>query len=284
MIGIAAASAAALLVLWLYSALRGSLASAVRDANAPYGRFVLAVRNAASGFSAAFGSSIEIRQRVQALEAENATLRASLLRQERVVRDNNELRADLGLLAEHPGAICAEVLSRADSGGWWREVRLDKGARSGIGLDAPVVSPDGLVGRVVRTTDDTADVLLLSDANSKVACQIEGEAAGARGIVVGGGIHRSESALELLHVVEPMSLAYLDKTVDIRPGARVVTSGLGGVYPSGIPVGEVVASSPDSTRLFQRAQVAPCVDFASLRRVFVLDRRSPAGAGGGGRR
>ena len=284
MIGIVAAAVASLLLLWLYSALRGGLAAAVRDANAPYGRFALAVRNAVSGLSEALGDSIVIRQRIQQLEAENETLRASLLRHEQTVRENDELRMALGLMAEHPGAICAEVVSRGDSGGWWREVRLDKGAASGIRANAPVVAADGLVGRVVRVTDDTADVLLLADANSKVACVVEDEGPGARGIVVGGGIQHAQAELELLHVVEPMSLAYLDKEAEIRPGSRVVTSGLGGVYPAGIPVGEVRSTSPDSTRLYQRALVAPCVDFASLRRVFVLDRRSPAGAGGGGRR
>lgn len=284
MIGIVAAAVASLLLLWLYSALRGGLAAAVRDANAPYGRFALAVRNAVSGLSEALGDSIAIRQRIQQLEAENETLRASLLRHEQTVRENDELRMALGLMAEHPGAICAEVVSRGDSGGWWREVRLDKGAASGIRANAPVVAADGLVGRVVRVTDDTADVLLLSDANSKVACVVEDEGPGARGIVVGGGIQHAQAELELLHVVEPMSLAYLDKEAEIRPGSRVVTSGLGGVYPAGIPVGEVRSTSPDSTRLYQRALVAPCVDFASLRRVFVLGRRAPAAGDAGGRR
>jgi rod shape-determining protein MreC len=261
---------------------------AVRDANAPYGRFALTIRNAVSGLSQALGDSVEIRQRIQQLEDENETLRASLLRHGQVVREVDELRGALGLVSARPDTICADVLSRGDSGGWWREIRLDKGSSSGVHAHAPVVAAAGLVGRVVRVTDDTADVLLLPDANSKVACVVEGEAPGARGIVVGGGIQRASNELELLHVVEPLSLAYLDKAVDIRPGARVVTSGLGGVYPAGIPVGEIQSTSPDSTRLYQRALVAPYVDFASLHRVFVLARHPSASAapapGRGGRR
>lgn len=284
MIGIVATVVAALLLLTVYSALRGKLAAAVRDANAPYGRFALAVRNTVADFAAALGDSIEIRQRIQQLETENEMLRASLLLHEQTVRENDELRTALGLMAAHPGAICAEVVSHGDSGGWWREIRLDKGASSGIRPNAPVVAAKGLVGRVVRVTDDTADVLLLADANSKVACVVEGEGSGARGIVVGGGIQRNPTELELLHVVEPMSLAYLDKEVEIRPGSRVITSGLGGVYPAGIPVGEVRSMRADSTGLFQRALVAPCVDFASLRRVFVLAGRPSAAANVGGRR
>lgn len=261
-----------LLLFWLYSAIRGRLAAGVRNGQAPYGRFVLSVQSVWHVMGDALGDAVSIREQLQALEAENTALKAQLLRQDAWVAEVDAYRAALGLQKVHEGSICAEVVSRGDSAGWWREIRLNKGSRNGIRLNAPVVSADGLVGRIVRVTDETADVLLLTDANSKVACEIEGEGAGARGIVMGGGIHQTQTQIQLLHVVEPFSLSYLDKEETVSKGARVVTSGLGGVYPRGIPVGEVLSSHLDSSRLHQHAVVAPYVDFASLRQVFVLER------------
>ena len=75
----------------------------------------------------------------------------------------------------------------------------------------------------------------------------------------------------------PLAADYLGKDLELRPGDRVVTSGLGDVFPAGVPIGVVGAVEPDSTRLFQRAMVAPYADFASLRRVFVLVPAAPEG-------
>jgi hypothetical protein len=132
------------------------------------------------------------------------------------------------------------------------------------------------VGRVLSVTERTADVLLLSDANSRLSCVVETPAGALRGVVQGGGIARGDRALEMLHSSAPFTVGYLDKDAAVAPGARVLTSGLGGVYPAGLPVGVVAETGPDGSRLFQRAVVAPYVDFGSLRRVFVLRSASPA--------
>ena len=246
LIGITAVLAAVLLVLWLSSSLRASVASLIRDTNAPYGRFVVQTGALFSGTANALRNSVAIREQ------------------------NAALRQALKLKNENPSYLCADIVSRGGSSGWWNTVRINKGADEGVQRGSPVVCTDGLVGRVLEVTSDTADILLLADANSKVSCYIEGAEAGARGIVSGAGISVSHGKLDLLHVVEPMSLAYLDKAIEIKKGARVITSGLGGVYPPGLPVGEIVDVSPDSSKLFQRATVAPYADFASLNRVFVI--------------
>ena len=93
----------------------------------------------------------------------------------------------------------------------------------------------------------------------------------------GGGIARGDRALEMLHSSAPFTVGYLDKDAAVAPGARVLTSGLGGVYPAGLPVGVVSEVGPDDSRLYQRAVVAPYVDFGALRRVFVLCSGPAAG-------
>ena len=269
---------AVLLVLWLYAVLRGRVETLARDANAPYGRFALAFRELVSGTVAALRDSVEIRRQNAALASELDELRARLIFHDETERENTALKKALKLQTANPSFLCADVVSRGGASGWWNVVRISKGARDGVSRNCAVISTEGLVGRVVATSADTADILLLTDVNSKVSCCLEGAASGARGILTGGGIFRPGDEMALMHVIEPMSLAYLDKEMDIAKGARVVTSGLGGVYPSGIPVGEVVSSVHDSTKLYQSANVAPYVDFASLRRVFVI-LRSPAIAG-----
>lgn len=245
-----------------------------RDANAPYGRFVLAFRELASGTVAALRDSVEIRRQNAALASEVDELRARLIFHDETERENAALKSALKLQTANPTLLCADVVSRGGASGWWNLVRISKGAKDGISRNCAVISTEGLVGRVVETSADTADILLLTDVNSKVSCRLEGAASGARGILTGGGIYQPGDEMALMHVIEPMSLAYLDKEMEIAKGARVVTSGLGGVYPAGIPVGEVVSSTHDATRLYQSANIAPYVDFASLRRVFVILRSS----------
>lgn len=257
-------------LMWLYHVLRGGVVVMTRDATAPYGRFVLSVR----GF---FSQAVDLtrglahsRLEHDELSSELSDLRIRQLFLEELQRENARLRRALDLDYAPPGFVCAEVVSRGGASGWWKTVRINKGTKHGVLRNRAVLDTQGLVGRVVSASSETADVLLLTDVNSKLSCMIEGVGSGARGILSGSGVSGSDDVLVLLHVVEPMSLAYLAKDLDVEKGARILTSGLGGLFPAGLPVGEVVDASTDSTGLFQRARVAPYVDFASLDRVFVL--------------
>lgn len=274
----AAAAAAAAGYFAVASALGPTVRAAAQGANAPYGR---AAAEAPGWFSrqwAGFSGGAAAARERDALRAELDAARASLLELDALRAENAELRAALGIAAARPRLVPAEVVSEGGGAGWWRSVRLSRGRDAGIEPGCPVICAEGLVGRVTAATASTADVMLLSDANSQVACVVQGRGGGARGILRGGGVARSDAGLEMLHAVEPLAADYLGKDLELRPGDRVVTSGLGDVFPAGVPIGVVGAVAPDSTRLFQRATVAPYADFASLRRVFVL---VPAAPGGG---
>ncbi|MBQ9726042.1 MAG: rod shape-determining protein MreC [Kiritimatiellae bacterium] len=275
----AAAAAAAAGYFAAASALGPSLRGVVREANAPYGR---AAEEAPGWFArqwAGFSGGAAAARERDGLRAELDAARASLLELDALRAENAELRTALGLAASRPRLVPAEVLSEGGGAGWWRSIRLSRGRDAGIAPGCPVICPEGLVGRVVSATATTADVLLLCDAASQVACVVQGRAGGARGVLRGGGVSRPDSGLDLLHVVEPLAADYLGKDLELRPGDRVLTSGLGDVYPAGIPVGVVTSVAPDSTHLFQRAEVAPFADFASLRLVFALVPPAPEEAG-----
>lgn len=274
----AAAGAAVLGYFAAASALDGTADAAAAGVNAPFGRFLHGVPGffgRAWGSVSGGASAAAERDR---LREENEALRADRLEAERLREENAALRRDLGLASALPGLLCAEVLSQGGSTGWRCVVRVGRGARDGVAEGDAVVAPDGLVGRVIETSARTADVLLLSDGDSRVACRIE-TAGGVpvRGVLSGGGIASGDRELEMAQAVAPFTVEYLDKDATIRPGDLVLTSGLGASFPAGIPVGTVVSAEPDASRLHQRVVVAPRVDFGALRRVFVLRRGGAPG-------
>lgn len=267
---VALAAFAASVPLWFSGSLRESVRAFSRETTAPFGRFRLAVGERLGAWTSLLD--------VVAVQAENQRLgrrvreleEASLVARS-VEMENRDLRRQLGLVRSRLGWATAEVLSLGGSDGWSQRIRISKGRLHGVRVHCPVLSAQGLVGRVVEVTATTADVLLISDPNSQVACAFDPEVPSARGILMGGGLRCVDDArLELLHTVEPLRLAYLEKDAEIPASARVVTSGLGGVYPRGIPVGLVIETRPDPSGLFQRSSVVPFVDFRQLRQVTVL--------------
>ncbi len=215
---------------------------------------------------------------------------------EKLQRENAELRRQLGIAQTYHHLISAQVVSRGGDG-WWKVVRLDKGSNHGIYVDATVVSipsylddPEfrgwaetnklhiALVGRVISTTANTSDVLLLTDPNSRVACRIREENTSARGILCGNGVQTTHSTLEFLSVVEPLSLDYISKKQTPEVGMLVETSGLGGVFPARIPVGKIIAVDEAPSNLYLSAKIAPLVDFATLDHVMIIASSKAANA------
>ena len=266
----AVALAAAAAYFALAVRLGPSAERSARATNAPFGNFVRTVPAFFSRLSAAFSGGASAAAERDELAAEVERLRAAQLETDRLRAENEGLRRALGLVAKDPRLVCAEILSRGGATGWRDEIRVARGSRDGVAPGQPVLAAAGLVGRVISVTERTADILLLSDANSRLSCVVETPAGALRGVMQGGGIARGDRTLEMLHASAPFTVEYLDKDAAVAPGARVLTSGLGGVYPAGLPVGVVSEAGPDDSRLYQRAVVAPYVDFGALRRVFVL--------------
>lgn len=248
----------------------------------PVGNAVAWVRGRVAPRLGALLRAQEALDRARALEDENARLRIDALLLEQVSAENAALRRQAG--AAPRGAPRMErcvVISRGGAAGWWRSLRLNKGSSSGIGVGDAVVAPDGLVGVVRDVSASTADVRLITDPSSRVACALETApgAPPARGILRGAGWgSRGSDVSEFLFVAEPMRLEYLDRDAPPAPcatgappaRARVVTSGLGGAIPGGLPVGWLLDSSVEPNGLYRTGSVLPAVDFAGLATLFVL--------------
>ena len=128
-------------------------------------------------------------------------------------------------------------------------------AAAGVAEGLVVRVAAGLVGRVVSVTPHTAEVLLVTDPSLKVACALEGSPK-SFGILCGG----TEDRLVLQH---------LKVGGQVAPRTRVLTSGLGGVFPAGIPVGTLLVDDTPADASARTGEVQPAVDFSALEDVFI---------------
>lgn len=193
-----------------------------------------------------------LRQEVASL----AILRSDL---DRLEEENARLRETLDYAERMRGEwIPAEVLS---SGGGassiGSRIRVARGSLSGVVDGAVVAVPEGLVGLVTSVTPHTAEITLISDGQVKVSCEIETSSVEKpRGIISGG-------------TDEILILKYLTNADKIAPRARVVTSGLGGVFPKGLEIGTLLDVRTDEKGLARECEVLPSVDCSSLEDVFI---------------
>ncbi len=205
-------------------------------------------------------------------KSENARLRAQVdkLRTEAIQNANaaqqvDTYRAELHYVGlprfpQDYRPVPTDVTTRAPTD-FEQQIGIAAGSSSGIRLDDPVVTPDGLVGKVSHVAGHTAQVTLLTAANNAVsAVTVEH---GAAGLVSHG---EGPSTLALDHV---------QKSAVLHEGDPVVTQGfkygpLTSIYPAGIPIGTISGASNSELDLYWNAQVAPYVHFDSLHSVIVL--------------
>ncbi|MBU4201354.1 MAG: rod shape-determining protein MreC [Verrucomicrobia bacterium] len=203
------------------------------------------------------------------MAVEISRLRTEVRQLKSLERENAELRHLLGVEARAGvRLIAAQVTTRA-IGGWWQMARLDKGLSDGVAHDLPVISAEGLVGRIVDVSAYTADVLFLVDPSSKVSAKLS--RMDAFGIVRGQGVSLLGDPL--------CRMDFIIKDAAILPGDEVVSSGLGGVYPAGLVIGYVEKVYLDRSGLYQYADIVPAVDLRSLGFVFIILSERPAGPG-----
>ena len=150
--------------------------------------------------------------------------------------------------------LAAQVIG-LDPTGWFKSVIIDKGKWAGLRIDMPVVNAFGVVGRVVSVSSNYAKVLLIIDQNSAVDCLVQRS--------------RDRGMLKGL-MSEVCELDYVAKSNDITVGDIVVTSGLGGVFPKGLPVGRILDVKEISGELFKDIKIRTAVDFSKLEEVLVI--------------
>lgn len=206
------------------------------------------------------GTSISTQQEIL---GENATLRArqmilqaKLQRLLSLERENAQLRELLSSSSHLSGRTLVGQLLAVSSDPMLQEVTINKGGDDGVFVGQPVLDAYGLMGQVISTTTTTSQVLLVTDDRS--AIPVEDARNGVRSILAGSGY---ADELHLLHI--PV-------TVDVAVGDTLITSGLGGRFPSGYPVGVVAAINRTAGERFSIVTVKPSAHVDRSRQVILI--------------
>ncbi len=202
-----------------------------------------------------------VRQENDALRLENLQLRASVQALGETRGENERLRQLLGYAEKEAGPEIAARVVGVNPVAKLLSVRISRGETDGVYRGMSVVTPDGIVGQVVRATGGYADVALVTDPQSRVAVRVQRSR--ARGTAVGSGDG-------------PLKLENMLRTEDVENGDLIITSGTDGVYPPGLVVGRVTSLEKKEHGMFQGADIVPAVDTTKLEEILVVG--SPYGA------
>jgi rod shape-determining protein MreC len=213
-----------------------------------------------------FHETFDARGENAKLHDEVASLRDQLARSQTTQHESEELSrlnelTSGGIVPDGTEPVTARVIGRSPTV-WYSTVTIDKGTSSGVRTDDPVVAADGLAGKITQTTPNTAQVTLITDADSAVTARV----------LPGGSTG----------VVEPnvgnardLQLDYIERGSDINEGDMVVTAGfstgdLGSIFPPGIPIGRITDSSLEEQQAYQRVHLSAFADLRDMDFVRVL--------------
>jgi rod shape-determining protein MreC len=158
-----------------------------------------------------------------------------------------------------PPTVAAQVIGR-DATNWYRSIIVNKGERDGIRVEMGVMTPAGVVGRVVKTGPSTAVVLLVTDPNNAITGIVQRNR--DEGIVEGTAQGRAR-------------IKYLPLLSSVKVGDIVVTSGLAGGFPRGIALGTIQTIEKEEGELFQTAEILPEAELSKLEEVLVITATRP---------
>jgi rod shape-determining protein MreC len=241
------------------------LAGGFLRALSPLARAVAATGDALGGVRESLKSRAQLEADNAELRQEVAELRRGQLRLSGLALEAEDLARGAGLAAPAGFTLRAARVVYLDRRSGSSSLVLEAGAR-GSRVDQPVVTATGLVGRVIEPAGAWAKVQLITDRAAAVGVLLE--TAHRQGILRGAGGGRLE-------------IDYVPRQVEVGVGERVVTAGIDGVYPRGLPVGVVTAVGA-GTEMFHHVEVTPAADFADLGMVYLLDGARPPAALTGG--
>ncbi len=194
-----------------------------------------------------------LRERVLELEEMNLHFREALVA-------TGHLERIVSMQQDFETPMLPSQVSGLDVNPLYRSLLLDRGRGHGVAAGNPVVTHAGVVGLVTRTSTHAAKTMLVLDRQSRIDALLQRSR--TRGLLHG----RGTSELEF---------EYVAQGGDVKVGDVAITSGLGGVYPKGLRLGEVIELNDSEGSLMRRARLKPAVDFGKLEQVFVMLRRGP---------
>jgi rod shape-determining protein MreC len=201
----------------------------------------------------------ELLKEIDDLRRENQELKEQQVQATAIARENDQLRRLLGWQRQTPWTLKLANVVMRDPANWWHTIQIDLGSRDGIQTNLPVLTADGLVGRVSAVSFVSSQVVLIGDPNCRVSALVENTTHDMGVLTAGGPL---DSSL--------IPLSYLASSANLKPGQNVLTSGLGGIFPKGIPIGKIVDAQPIEEGLAAEARVKLNANLGALEQVWIL--------------
>lgn len=203
----------------------------------------------------------ELTQRNAELEAEVASLEAQIIELQQQLTEYQILSSLLDFARAYPEYeyVGASVIGR-DPSPFLQYVIINRGSDDGLRRGMPVVTQQGLVGRISRVTAAAANVQLITDPAMSINVRLQPS---------------QERAVLSGSITGDLNLDYIPQAANVNPGDLVLTSGFGGNYPPNILIGQVTGVRSQDYDLFQSGSVQPVVDFEQLEIVLVISNFQP---------
>ncbi|HEY4706361.1 MAG TPA: rod shape-determining protein MreC [Thermodesulfobacteriota bacterium] len=222
---------------------------------APAGRVVLSVEDAAKDVWSDYIALMGVKEENDSLTKTVLALREENNRLKEEIRLNERLRSLVDYRESLPYYTTGAAIIGFNMERWTRTIVVDKGADAGIMKDRAVIAPQGIVGRTLDVQGSTTRVLLATDLRSNIDVIVERTR--VKGVVEGNG-------------TDGLILKYVRQVDDVQVGDQVMTSGLSGVFPKGLVVGEVTKIEKGGDNFFKHVEVRPSMDIGKIEEVLVL--------------
>ena len=237
------------------------ISSGVGGVISPLQKIVYTVNEKVKGYFDFFINFSNVKKENEELTAKNAELENKLIEYERMKEENTRLRDmfDYSQTNANYDYLGCNIIGYS-GGNISNGYIIDKGTKDGVEKDMVVITPAGLVGKVTKASSSFAIVQTILNENIAVAAMVESTDE-TTGILQGITDSKNKNLTELSNI--PIESA-------IKEGDKILTSGLGEMYPKEIRIGEVISVEVDNVGIMKRAVVKPYVDFNKLEELFVV--------------
>lgn len=233
----------------------------VGDIISPVQGFMYRVATSVSQFFKSINEKQQLSEQYEILKDRVAQLEQQQLEMDEVIRENQRLKRLLDFKEEKDDFLVEGVrITGKNPGNWFNTMTIDKGSNHGVTVNMAVINDQGLIGRVIETGGNWATVRTIVDGQSSVSAIIERTR--DNGMVKGNNTLIFEDGL--------CRMINLPLDSDVVVGDRVITSGLGEIFPKGIPIGEVIEVMDEERDMYKTAIIRPDVDFMRLEEVLII--------------
>jgi rod shape-determining protein MreC len=221
----------------------------------PVNRVISRINNSAAGIWNDYADLVGVRKENKQLRESVKILNSRMTENHEAILANERLKKLLDLKNSLKAPSLAASVIGEDSSPWFKTIMIDRGELDGLREGMPVIAADGLIGQLIKVVAKSSRVLLITDHASGVAAIIQRSR--ARGVVKGKGGNSC-------------SLEFALADEDVKVGDSVISSGIGGVFPKGLNIGEVTMVKKGEYGIFQTVEVRPAVNLVRLEEVLVL--------------